>query len=48
MWAPDSLLRQGCEAIATRFGVPREKLRVYLHYPPTFYHLHVHFTHVQV
>lgn len=30
-----------------RFGVPREKLRIFFHYHPTFYHLHVHFCHLQ-
>ena len=30
--------------IARRFGVPGSLVRAYLHYQPTFYHLHVHFT----
>ncbi|KFQ37570.1 m7GpppX diphosphatase, partial [Mesitornis unicolor] len=32
------------EAITKRFGVPGSQLRVYLHYQPSYYHLHVHFT----
>lgn len=27
-----------------RFGVAGAQLRVYLHYQPSYYHLHVHFT----
>lgn len=32
------------EAIAKRFGVPGSQLRIYLHYQPSYHHLHVHFT----
>lgn len=32
------------EAIAKRFSVPGSRLRIYLHYLPSYYHLHVHFT----
>lgn len=32
------------EAIGKRFGVPGSQLRIYLHYQPSYYHLHVHFT----
>lgn len=32
------------EAIVKRFGVPGSQLRIYLHYQPSYYHLHVHFT----
>uniref|UniRef100_A0A1Q3EWL2 m7GpppX diphosphatase n=1 Tax=Culex tarsalis TaxID=7177 RepID=A0A1Q3EWL2_CULTA len=38
---------RGTEAIRTRYGIGADKLRVYLHYQPTFYHLHVHFTFLQ-
>uniref|UniRef100_A0A8C8BNM1 m7GpppX diphosphatase n=1 Tax=Otus sunia TaxID=257818 RepID=A0A8C8BNM1_9STRI len=38
------LLIDGGEAVAKRFGVPGSQLRVYLHYQPSYYHLHVHFT----
>uniref|UniRef100_A0A8C8BFY9 m7GpppX diphosphatase n=1 Tax=Otus sunia TaxID=257818 RepID=A0A8C8BFY9_9STRI len=37
-------LGTGEEAVAKRFGVPGSQLRVYLHYQPSYYHLHVHFT----
>ncbi|KAM9216954.1 m7GpppX diphosphatase [Leptosomus discolor] len=39
-----NVLREGQEAIAKRFGVPGSQLRIYLHYQPSYYHLHVHFT----
>ncbi|KFQ17234.1 m7GpppX diphosphatase, partial [Merops nubicus] len=32
------------EAITKRFGLPPSRLRIYLHYQPSYYHLHVHFT----
>ncbi|NXP38985.1 DCPS diphosphatase, partial [Leiothrix lutea] len=32
------------EAIVKRFGVPGSQLRIYLHYQPSYHHLHVHFT----
>ncbi|XP_014303986.1 m7GpppX diphosphatase isoform X2 [Myotis lucifugus] len=33
-----------CEAILQRYQVKGDRLRVYLHYLPSYYHLHVHFT----
>ena len=32
--------------IEKRFGVPRAKIAAYFHYQPTFFHIHVHFVHV--
>lgn len=32
------------EAIEKGFGLSGAQLRVYLHYQPSYYHLHVHFT----
>lgn len=32
------------EAILQRYNLPASKLRIYLHYQPSYYHLHVHFT----
>jgi m7GpppX diphosphatase len=29
-----------------KYGVPSLQLRVYVHYQPSYYHLHVHFTHL--
>ncbi|EDS26989.1 histidine triad protein member [Culex quinquefasciatus] len=38
---------RGTEAIRERYGIGADRLRVYLHYQPTFYHFHVHFTFLQ-
>ena len=35
------------QAIRSRHGVAAEQLRIYLHYQPSYYHLHVHFLHVK-
>ncbi|XP_054718326.1 m7GpppX diphosphatase-like [Uloborus diversus] len=32
------------DVIFKKFNIPPEQLRVYLHYQPSYYHLHVHFT----
>lgn len=37
----------GTKAIKERYGISSDHLRVYLHYQPTFYHLHVHFTYLK-
>ncbi|XP_042656512.1 m7GpppX diphosphatase [Tyto alba] len=39
-----NILQEGKEAIEKRFSVPGSQLRIYLHYQPSYYHLHVHFT----
>ncbi|MGH0144622.1 UNVERIFIED_CONTAM: hypothetical protein FKN15_005320 [Acipenser sinensis] len=39
-----NIQQQGQEAIMKRYSVPFCRLRVYLHYQPSYYHLHVHFT----
>ncbi len=33
--------------IRDKYGLPEEELRCYLHYQPSHYHLHVHFTHLK-
>ena len=37
---------ESLDAIETKFKVDRTKIMCYFHYPPTFYHLHVHFVHI--
>ncbi|CAN7937107.1 unnamed protein product [Ixodes hexagonus] len=32
------------EALKDKFGVPSQRLRAYLHYQPSYYHLHMHFS----
>lgn len=35
---------KGAAAIYEKFGLDETQLRVYIHYQPSFYHFHVHFT----
>nr|XP_056716278.1 m7GpppX diphosphatase [Euleptes europaea] len=39
-----NISKEGKEAIVKHFGAAGAQLRVYLHYQPSYYHLHVHFT----
>jgi m7GpppX diphosphatase len=40
-------IREKClKAIEDKYGVKRDKVRMFLHYQPTFYHLHVHVSHL--
>ena len=42
-------IRDDCfKAIEEKWGLDSSKVKAYFHYLPTFYHLHVHFTHVDV
>ncbi|KAH9491843.1 hypothetical protein Btru_029883 [Bulinus truncatus] len=43
----ENILRSGQAAIKEKFNITPDKLRVYFHYQPSYYHLHVHFTHVK-
>lgn len=39
---------EGTKAIFNKYkGLPESQLRIYLHYQPSFYHLHVHFTYLK-
>ena len=42
-----SIRDESLTAIETRFNVPRQKIASFFHYQPTFYHLHVHFVHIE-
>lgn len=42
----ENIQKKGLEAIEKRYGVKSCSVRVYFHYAPSYYHLHVHFTHV--
>ncbi|KAG1669567.1 hypothetical protein FOA52_006340 [Chlamydomonas sp. UWO 241] len=35
------------KAVEAKYGVPASQLRMFVHYPPSYYHLHVHVTHVK-
>ncbi|XP_037636973.1 m7GpppX diphosphatase [Sebastes umbrosus] len=39
-----NVFQKGKEAVLKRYSLPASKLRVYLHYQPSYYHLHIHFT----
>lgn len=40
-------VRNKCvEAIAAKYNILVNQLRVYFHYQPSFYHLHIHFTYL--
>ncbi|XP_068423169.1 m7GpppX diphosphatase [Clinocottus analis] len=38
-----NIFQKGKETILQRYGLAASQLRVYLHYQPSYYHLHVHF-----
>lgn len=38
---------KGITAITDKYDVPRSQLRIYFHYQPSFYHLHIHFTYLK-
>lgn len=35
------------KVIKEQYGLPSSRIRAFLHYQPTFYHLHIHFTYLQ-
>jgi len=41
-----NILKKGCGVLESKFGLKSHHVRVYVHYQPSFYHLHVHFAHV--
>ncbi|CAG2109740.1 unnamed protein product [Medioppia subpectinata] len=40
----NNIQTKGCEAIEKKYGVTRDQLRIYIHYQPSYYHFHIHFT----
>jgi m7GpppX diphosphatase len=44
----ENVRNRGLHALKQRFGVAAENVRVYLHYLPSYYHLHVHFAHTEL
>lgn len=38
---------KGIAALREKYGVKDTQLRIYFHYQPTFYHLHIHFTYLK-
>lgn len=43
----EAINTRGRRAVATAYEVDERELRLFIHYQPQFYHLHVHFTHVK-
>ncbi|XP_008474762.1 m7GpppX diphosphatase isoform X1 [Diaphorina citri] len=43
----ENIQTQGIKAIEEKYGVLQSQLRIYVHYLPSYYHLHVHFTYLQ-
>jgi len=42
-----NLLKEGKQAIEDKYGLPTTKIRAYIHYQPSYYHFHVHFTNIE-
>ena len=42
------LAGKGLDEVSRRFEVPKEEIRAYFHYHPSFYHLHLHYSHVEL
>ena len=42
-----AIYHRGRKAVAEKYSISPQELRVFIHYQPSFYHLHVHFTHVK-
>ncbi|KAK6632409.1 hypothetical protein RUM44_007451 [Polyplax serrata] len=38
---------KGIKAVQEKYNIPSTQLRIYVHYQPSFYHFHVHFTNLQ-
>lgn len=38
-----NIQKAGTEAISKKFNIPVSQLRIYFHYLPSYYYLHVHF-----
>jgi m7GpppX diphosphatase len=39
----EKIKEQSLKTIEQKYGIPSHKVKAYFHYPPTFYHLHIHF-----
>ncbi|KDO27019.1 hypothetical protein SPRG_07731 [Saprolegnia parasitica CBS 223.65] len=39
---------QSLALIATKYGVERNSMRIFVHYQPSYYHFHIHFAHIKV
>lgn len=44
----EKLRDTGREILSQKFKCPKNKIRAFVHYPPTFYYFHVHYLHVDL
>ncbi|CAG0924651.1 unnamed protein product [Notodromas monacha] len=44
----ENILKKGTETIKEKYGVPSSKLKIFVHYHPSYNHFHVHFLHLNV
>uniref|UniRef100_H2ZLJ5 m7GpppX diphosphatase n=1 Tax=Ciona savignyi TaxID=51511 RepID=H2ZLJ5_CIOSA len=44
----ENILTKGLAVIEEKFGLKSSELRVYFHYQPSYYHLHIHFNNVEL
>nr|XP_018904500.1 PREDICTED: m7GpppX diphosphatase [Bemisia tabaci] len=42
-----NIYQKGIKTIQDKYKLPKSRLRIYFHYQPSFYHLHIHFTSIQ-
>ena len=42
-----NIQQKGIKAIKDKYNIDKDQLRIYFHYQPSFYHLHVHFTYLK-
>ena len=43
-----SIREESMKAIDEKFGLKKEEVVAFFHYPPTYYHLHIHFIHMKM
>ena len=43
-----SIRDESLKAIKDKFGIGSSLIRVFFHYHPTYFHLHIHFTHMKM
>ncbi|XP_076263023.1 m7GpppX diphosphatase-like isoform X2 [Rhynchophorus ferrugineus] len=43
----ENIKEKGLSAIQCKYGLDSSQLRIYFHYQPSFYHLHIHITHLK-
>lgn len=44
----ENMRRRSLQAIKDKYGVEANQIKAFLHYHPSYYHLHIHFTHLRL